>query len=640
MNLSVSSLSLSRLQSTFWSEVERLAGLRGHSYVSPLSREVARAVFNAGLLALEDRDRGNRVHRTLASGTGTGKTSYAGAFASALLKTDPTVSVLFVCADIRQADETYRELSRLVDPEEMAIWTSGHDAGTPLEKIRSSNDGFEPTVPRFWKGDLNTHRLAVVTHRLYTERRGERGLGYWDKPRTVHMIDERLDEVQIIDIDQGDAAKARDAAVTVEGEDAPVTKALHDLHAHLNTLWETGAMREGTPFEAMRNTALDWFVSEEARDAQRHAKTPAIAEAIAFGRSLVTGHAFLARYPEASKGGRFLGYRLVLPVIPGSVLMDGSSDIDGVNQIATWRAPVKPPGVSFNRLSIKHIPFPVVDPDGYKKTVAQIMESADLSRRYAKWLMATVVTETDPGEHVLVITHRNLIDQERLPKHLTFDDPLVMEGGRKVAFLTYGRGIGSNSFKAATTVVVAGEFYRPHRVTMGSVLGLANVTADHPYLGEMGNVNTRHSLFTTIKNGHLLRWIKQLAMRGAARNFDDNGICGRMKLVAIGDLDLWARSYKLIFPGASFDVSEDTKVRAKAAGGSKAVAAYILAHKSDGFTSKELCEGSGITPAHLAKYLKAPIVKSALASAGVTYEPGKGRAPSRFVRWAPEAIAA
>ena len=140
VNLSVSSLSLSRLQSTFWSEVERLAGLRGHPYVSPLSREVARAVFNAGLLALEDRDRGNRVHRTLASGTGTGKTSYAGAFASALLKTDPTVSVLFVCADIRQADETYRELSRLADPEEMAIWTSGHDAGTPLEKIRSSND--------------------------------------------------------------------------------------------------------------------------------------------------------------------------------------------------------------------------------------------------------------------------------------------------------------------------------------------------------------------------------------------------------------------------------------------------------------------------------------------------------------------
>ena len=341
------------------------------------------------------------------------------------------------------------------------------DRRNPLAKRPSTYDGFEPTVPRFWKGDLNTHRLAVVTHRLYTERRGERGLGYWDKPRTVHMIDERLDEVQIIDIDQGDAAKARDAAVMVEGEDAPVTKALHDLHAHLNTLWETGAMREGTPFEAMRNTALDWFASEEARDAQRHAKTPAIAEAIAFGRSLVTGHAFLARYPEASKGGRFLGYRLVLPVIPGSVLMDGSSDIDGVNQIATWRAPVKPPGVSFDRLSIKHIPFPVVDPDGYKKTVAHIMESADLSRRYAKWLMATVLAETEPGEHVLVITHRNLIDQERLPKHLTFDDPLVMEDGRKVAFLTYGRGIGSNSFKVATTVVVAGEFYRPHRVTMG-----------------------------------------------------------------------------------------------------------------------------------------------------------------------------
>jgi len=121
-------VNLSQLETAYWAEVERLARIRRQPDVSALSREVARSVFAAGLLALEDRARGTRVHRTLASGTGTGKTSYAGAFASALLKTDPTASVLFVCADIRQADETFRELSKLIEAEDMAIWTSGHDA--------------------------------------------------------------------------------------------------------------------------------------------------------------------------------------------------------------------------------------------------------------------------------------------------------------------------------------------------------------------------------------------------------------------------------------------------------------------------------------------------------------------------------
>ena len=344
-------------------------------------------------------------------------------------------------------------------------------------------------------------------------------------------------------------------------------------------------------------------------------------------RSLVTGHAFLARFPEASKGGRFLGYRLDLPVIPGTVLLDGTSDIDGVNQIATWRAPVKPPRATFERLSIKHLPFPIVDPEGYRKTVAQITDNADLATRYATWIKETIVAEFEVGESVLVVTHKAMIEQGRLPRNMSFDDPLVLNG-RRVAFLTYGRGVGSNRFKEATTVILCGEFWRPHRVSMGKALGMADIPANHPYLREMSNVNTRQALFTTIKNGDLLMWSKQLAMRGAARNFDDHGVCGKMKLVAIGELDLWMQCHGLMFPGASFDMSEATKAKAKADGRSTAVAAFILDHKGDGFTSKELCEASGVLPSNLAKALKSPLVKSALTCAGLSYVPGKGRALS------------
>ena len=47
--------SLSTLQSSFWTEVERQSALRGQPNVSPFYGEVARSVFDAGLWALRDK---------------------------------------------------------------------------------------------------------------------------------------------------------------------------------------------------------------------------------------------------------------------------------------------------------------------------------------------------------------------------------------------------------------------------------------------------------------------------------------------------------------------------------------------------------------------------------------------------------
>jgi hypothetical protein len=74
-----------------------------------------------------------------------------------------------------------------------------------------------------------------------------------------------------------------------------------------------------------------------------------------------------------------------------------------------------------------------------------------------------------------------------------------------------------------------------------------------------------------------------------------------MKLVALGELDLWMQSHGLLFPCAHFDMSEASKVKAKTDGGAQAVASYILNHKGDGFTSKELCGATRVSPANLAK---------------------------------------
>ena len=136
----------------------------------------------------------------------------------------------------------------------------------------------------------------------------------------------------------------------------------------------------------------------------------------------------------------------------------------------------------------------------------------------------------------------------------------------------------------------------------------------------------------TIKNGDLLRWSKQLSMRGNARNFDDNGVCGRMKLVVVGELDLWLASHARLFPGAAFEVSEESK---KGASPAQAIAGYILAHP-EGFTSRELIEATGVNPTNLARDRKADIVASAMATAGLEFVPGGGR--GKPAQWVPKAM--
>jgi hypothetical protein len=144
------------------------------------------------------------------------------------------------------------------------------------------------------------------------------------------------------------------------------------------------------------------------------------------------------------------------------------------------------------------------------------------------------------------------------------------------------------------------------------------------------NVRTRHKMFTVLKNGHLLLWAKQLAMRGTARNFDGDGVCGAMKLVAIGDFDLWFNSHEIMFPGARFEYSA---VALKGGGLAKSLADFILAHPKGGFDSREACEACGIKPANFARTLKTPVVEDALKRTGLVVSNTR---PVRFIQFKDE----
>jgi hypothetical protein len=630
----LATFSLSALQAAFWAEIERQSAQRGQPNVSAFSRKVAASVFDACLWALRDKQSGNAYHRTLAASTGSGKSSASWAFVSALLKSTPGSSVLYICPDIRQAEDTYLELVKLIEEEDVAIWTTGHDAIMSEVERKRRSDGFEPKAPLFSKAQLEPRRVAVITHSWYVSTKGVHGaLNHRGHPRTLHIIDERLKEIDQTDIGHADIIAARDSVTAKLGNDAPLSVALTALAQFAGDAWDTERSREGAAYRGLQSVdgPLEWFRSGEAEIEQRRAQDEHVSRSIAFGRYLTIGHAFLARWQQAKRGGRFVSYKLDLPRIPGTVLLDASSDIDGVSALSPWRATVQPPRATFGRLSIKHLPFPIVDPSGVKLNVADVMSKADTAIAYAEWIKATIISESNPGESILAVTHLTMIDQGRLPAKRSFDDPWVIEGGRKVAFMTYGRGVGSNNYKQATTVFLFGMFYRPNRVSAAEMLGFTETPASGANLGELANPKARHAMMLALKNGHQLRWAKQLGMRGNARNFDENGVCGQMKLVVVGDLDLWLSQHPLLFPGASFTVSEETK-HTSGSTTAQRVATYILDHP-EGFTSKDIMEALSIDASALTKARKSPLALAAVVQAKLTFDPARGR--GNVAKWSP-----
>ena len=82
----------------------------------------------------------------------------------------------------------------------------------------------------------------------------------------------------------------------------------------------------------------------------------------------------------------------------------------------------------------------------------------------------------------------------------------------------------------------------------------------NPPLVAMTAPNSRSEEVRQIRDGHLLRWTKQMALRGRSREFDESGAVAAQKLVVTGDLTLLMGNLQRIFPGAKVR-SEDGPVK-------------------------------------------------------------------------------
>lgn len=617
------------LEAAFLAALDTQAADRGRS-ITAFDRSVAATILDAGRQAMQDRASDHAMYRVVSAPTGSGKSSFAFGLITALVETQPDASAVFLCQTIDQCEETYRELVKLIGTARLAIWTGAHDRSR-TDDWTIANYGFVP-LARFSKDDLDAYPVIIATHALYKGVDGAKAQTFLGSPRTLTIIDERPDEVALFDIDQGDVRKVRDWMMRKYGEKSAAFIAVTDLDAYLEAVWNAPRAGMGS-YKALKLSSQSWFNSVEADFLGRDEEVEEVVRnVIGFARALATGYAFMSRF-DSPKGGCFVGYRLAMPVVPGTVLLDATSDIDGVTPLVSWRSQVPSPKVSFDNLTVTLLAPPRLG-KGRGRNIKDITRSAKTAEPYAAWIKETVIARTEPGELVLVIAHKAMFDHRYLPDNDSLSDDAVVWEGRKVAFSHWGTGIGSNRWKHATSVFLFGEFYAPRRVFVGQYHGLVDQPASTSALASIRGPRTNHEHFRALEEGHLLRWMKQLAMRGNARNVSAEGVCGRQKLFITTDFDRFLRHRANLFPGAELVIDPSVMGGETKARGAEAIAALLLTTDDDQLTSIQVMERTGVDLGkHGVRLMASPALQVAMRDAGWSLNPGRGRGkPSTFVR--------
>jgi hypothetical protein len=306
---------------------------------------------------------------------------------------------------------------------------------------------------------------------------------------------------------------------------------------------------------------LGWFRTSDATLLAKSTNIPNIGKLFDYGKALAIGRACVA-----TKGivPCFFGYQeqRFVDRTTGIILLDATADIDGVSNIVLWREATETPIARYDNLEIVHVP------QHTKKNLAEYLKTAANQRPYIDWMLATITEQMSPGEKGLVICKKCLFDAERVPnwpeRDPRFQDPKSFTeryewdvGSRKLCATHWGTGVGSNAWQDADVVFLFDEFFAPRWVSVANTQGYRGHKVNEGDLGSMRSLNSKAVGVDNIADGQTLRWTKQLALRGKARRYDENGVCGKQRLVVGSDLKRFMLNADKLFPGATIKIVGD-----------------------------------------------------------------------------------
>jgi hypothetical protein len=610
--------------------------------------KIGNAVFDACYRALEHSEASSkegakiatRLH-VVSAPMGTGKTTFSEAFITGFVRLadgDPATALgcLLLVDQMAKADEMHRELSALL-PNKVAVWTSDHDVNcTKPTKV------LNPSA-RFHVDDLERYPVAIVTHSFYKASRGHKALnvlqGSENVPRALIVVDEQPDDVAIFDITLEDATSVLKAVQQDQRKGDVVAPYMHTLVTFMadKALGKGSLEKPSDDIAAWERAAsgLAWFTTTAARDyvKARRAKVQGLEAVFGYARAMASGYGFIARYDADVP--HFVGYHNKLQIRPGMVLLDATADIDGVRQLCPWRMHTDLPPVSYANLSIVHVRSCTT------QRLSKFLKLAKSRHEYVDWIKQTILANTEAGQRALVVCNKALFDNRNVPdwseRDQRFDRPDVylrdygweLEGRKLCATYWGGFGIGANTWKDADVVFLFDEFHMPRRVTIARAQGLTSSKATEGALRHMKTLNSRSPQVDQLYEGHLLRWTKQMALRGRGRQFDEHGVCGQQKLVCTGDFERLLANAERLFPGASITTVGDTTDTYAA----RFIALLSRPELPDSITTSWISDQMG-TPWRLwgQHVLKRSNTKAIMRALGWRYVPGRGRSGGKLVR--------
>ena len=237
----------------------------------------------------------------------------------------------------------------------------------------------------------------------------------------------------------------------------------------------------------------------------------------------------------------------------------------------------------------------------------------------------------EPGARGLIVCKKRLADDKVFlkrnapPSHSQSNDrfPLDLEGRHLALTWWGGHGIGANDWKEAEYVFEFGEHFLPTRSMFATVQGLRGDTATTGMLGETKSTNITPDEVHLATQGHLLRFLKQLEMRGRARKFDTSGICGKQVLVLTCDFERLSVHADQLFPGATLSKWHTKHQRRKVTQPEKLVETLTDPGAPDRIPGDDIAKRMGVEKwSALSTNAMTPNIKErVLPNLGWTYEP-------------------
>ena len=249
-----------------------------------------------------------------------------------------------------------------------------------------------------------------------------------------------------------------------------------------------------------------------------------------------------------------------------------------------------------------------------------------------------------PGERGLVVCKMSLFQNEDVPAWPKGDSRFTHKetyaqnygwelDGRLLCATHWGTGVGVNAWRGADVVFLFDEHHLPRRTIIATAQGLQQLKSSEGALAKMNTINNKAHAVDTLSEGHLLRWMKQMALRGRGRCFDVDGLCGLQKLVVSGSLKRLLANKESIFPGAQVVTSGQKKTDDKQTHADALLRVLSMAYLPDPLGTRVIASLMKVEWRDVWKNLKNNSqLQQAIAGLGWTYVSQKGRGGSCFKR--------